>query len=167
MHRFRLFWIIFVLGLTVDQISKTLARSYLAGNDVISLLNGCLEFRYVENSEGFLGYLHFLPQEVRLQLLTTGVALLLIVLGYLLFRQNTLSLRQYIAGSLILTGGTGNLADRLLHSGGVIDFMVIGIGSFRTGIFNVGDVSILAGSFYLGCSLANFSRPFGTPISHT
>ncbi len=39
----------------------------------------------------------------------------------------------------------GNLLDRVLHHGRVIDFMNLGIGNLRTGIFNVADVFITAG----------------------
>jgi len=48
------------------------------------------------------------------------------------------------ATSLMVGGGAGNLFDRAT-SGGVIDFMNVGIGGVRTGIFNVAAVAILAG----------------------
>jgi len=46
---------------------------------------------------------------------------------------------------LILGGGLSNLLDRLYHQGKVIDFLNIGIGSFRTGIFNMADIYIAIG----------------------
>lgn len=49
------------------------------------------------------------------------------------------------AWSLVLSGGIGNLLDRVLHDGRVIDFMNVGIGSLRTGIFNMADVCITIG----------------------
>lgn len=61
------------------------------------------------------------------------------------------------AWSLVLSGGIGNLLDRLLHDGGVIDFMNVGIGSLRTGIFNVADVCITIGVSLL--VLEVFQRP--------
>ncbi len=39
----------------------------------------------------------------------------------------------------------GNLVDRMLHDGRVIDFMNLGVGNFRIGIFNVADVCITTG----------------------
>jgi signal peptidase II len=39
----------------------------------------------------------------------------------------------------------GNLLDRVLHHGRVIDFMNLGIGNLGTGIFKVADVFITAG----------------------
>ena len=45
---------------------------------------------------------------------------------------------------LFVAGGMSNLIDRIAM-GSVIDFLNIGIGPFRTGIFNVADVAIMAG----------------------
>lgn len=50
-----------------------------------------------------------------------------------------------VAWSLVLSGGLGNLVDRIRNDGRVINFMNIGIGSLRTGIFNVADVCITVG----------------------
>lgn len=51
--------------------------------------------------------------------------------------------------SLVFAGGVGNLIDRIIHHGSVVDFINIGIGSFRTGIFNIADVAIMGGSIFL------------------
>jgi len=45
---------------------------------------------------------------------------------------------------LFLAGGASNLVDRIAM-GTVIDFLNIGFGPVRTGIFNVADVAIMAG----------------------
>ena len=45
---------------------------------------------------------------------------------------------------LFLAGGTSNLIDRVTL-GRVIDFLNVGIGQLRTGIFNVADMAIVAG----------------------
>lgn len=54
-----------------------------------------------------------------------------------------------LALSLFIGGGTSNLLDRLLHGGYVVDFINIGIGPVRTGIFNVADVAISLGMILL------------------
>jgi signal peptidase II len=41
--------------------------------------------------------------------------------------------------SLILGGGLSNWIDRIADHGLVLDFLNVGIGSFRTGIFNLAD----------------------------
>ena len=45
---------------------------------------------------------------------------------------------------LFLAGGLSNLVDRIAL-GSVIDFLNVGIGPIRTGIFNVADVAIMLG----------------------
>ena len=44
----------------------------------------------------------------------------------------------------MLAGGVGNLVDRV-REGYVVDFLNMGIGPVRTGIFNVADVCIVVG----------------------
>lgn len=66
------------------------------------------------------------------------------LLVYLL-RKNDLDSVTLIGCSLILAGGIGNLIDRVVFNGVVTDFLNIGIGSLRTGIFNIADVVIMLG----------------------
>jgi signal peptidase II len=47
--------------------------------------------------------------------------------------------------ALIVGGGVGNLIDRL-NAGVVRDFIDIGIGSIRTGVFNLADLAITVGT---------------------
>jgi signal peptidase II len=47
--------------------------------------------------------------------------------------------------ALIASGGFSNWVDRARFDGSVVDFMNMGIGSLRTGVFNVADLAIIAG----------------------
>ena len=47
--------------------------------------------------------------------------------------------------AFFVAGGASNLADRLAR-GTVTDFINVGVGSLRTGIFNVADVAIMLGA---------------------
>lgn len=49
------------------------------------------------------------------------------------------------AAILFISGGASNWLDRATR-GSVVDFMNLGIGTLRTGIFNAADVSILTGA---------------------
>jgi signal peptidase II len=51
--------------------------------------------------------------------------------------------------TLIFSGGISNLYDRVLNNGTVIDFLNVGIGSLRTGIFNVADMTNMLSIFLL------------------
>ena len=46
---------------------------------------------------------------------------------------------------MIIGGGAGNLIDRIQYDGVVIDFLNVGVGPVRTGVFNVADVAVIAG----------------------
>jgi signal peptidase II len=46
---------------------------------------------------------------------------------------------------IIIGGGFSNLADRVFRGDMVVDFMNVGIGRLRTGVFNVADLSIVVG----------------------
>jgi signal peptidase II len=61
--------------------------------------------------------------------------------------------------SLVVGGGLANWIDRLLHGGAVTDFVSLGIGPLRTGVFNLADLSILAG---VGLLLLHSLRPGGS-----
>ena len=77
-----------------------------------------------------------------LPLLVIGIGL-----GYILIKTNLPKIVLFGA-ILIIGGGIGNIYDRIVH-GSVTDFMHINFGLFQTGIFNVADVSIMAGMFII------------------
>ena len=53
--------------------------------------------------------------------------------------------RESAGLALVLGGGFGNLIDRLAH-GRVVDFLQLRAGSLHTGVFNLGDLAIVAGA---------------------
>ncbi len=57
--------------------------------------------------------------------------------------------------ALLLAGAVGNLIDRLRFDGLVIDFMNLGVGGLRSGIFNVADMAIMAGALLLALRVTN------------
>jgi len=52
--------------------------------------------------------------------------------------------------AFILAGGVGNLIDLIWHDGFVTDFINLGIGSIRTGVFNVADMAVTCGAIAIG-----------------
>ena len=53
-----------------------------------------------------------------------------------------------IGTGLVLAGGASNWVDRAIR-GSVVDFINVGVGSLRTGIFNVADLAIMLGAVVL------------------
>jgi signal peptidase II len=131
-----------------DQASKRVAAVVLKGTETQSFLGDVLRLTYAENRGAFLGLGGGWPEPVR-WLAFTGVALLVVVasLGWIV-AQARLRRHQNLAVwamLLVSAGGVGNLVDRIVRNGHVIDFMNLGLGPVRTGIFNVADVQIMVG----------------------
>lgn len=88
-----------------------------------------------------------LPDSVRFWSLTVFVSVALIGMLRFVWASQEISHPLSILGiSLIIGGGFSNLIDRLLHSGAVVDFMNMGVGNLRTGVFNLADVAIVIGA---------------------
>ena len=132
-----------LLTVACDQTSKRLAAEVLAGLGPHSYLGGSVVLLYSENSGAFLGLGSALAETTRFWLFTVGVGGLLLLFLVKLFRAG--SRAELIGWTLIVSGGLGNLIDRVLHDGRVIDFLRIGVGELRTGIFNLADAAIVAG----------------------
>jgi signal peptidase II len=129
-----------------DRMTKRLAVEVLRDAPLQSFWGDTFRLQYAENPGGFLGLGGSLSREVRHWLLTVANGgLLLGLAGILVVYWNRLSAATFLANSLVLSGGIGNFLDRCLHDGHVIDFLNLGLGPIRSGIFNVADVAITAG----------------------
>ena len=135
--------------IVVDQATKWLAKKYLAPDGFISFAGDTFRFQYAENTGAFLSFGSSLPEPWRHILLTILVVFFLMgFLAYLIFSR-TLPWHYTASLSLVCGGGLSNLIDRLAYDGRVVDFLNTGIGSVRTGIFNVADMAITAGVILL------------------
>ncbi len=139
-----------IVGISIDQLSKYIAIQVLSDRETLTLLWGILEFSLVYNSGGFLSIMGGLPEALRFFLLTICVGIILLACLYYLFIYSGNNWRYSLPLSWVTAGGCSNLLDRLLYEEGVVDYLSVGIGSFRTGIFNLADMYILIGSFCLG-----------------
>ena len=126
-----------------DRVTKRIAVDRLEPGERHSFLGDTVRFEYAENTGAFLGLGASLPEGTRFALLTVLTAILLLAVTWALVKR-PLPGPRFIALTLILAGGLGNLIDRA-STGFVVDFMNLGVGSLRTGIFNVADVAITVG----------------------
>ncbi len=132
-----------------DQASKAAARSFLSSGTLHSYLADSLRLQLTENPGSFLSLGAALPQQVRFWLFTAVVGLLLLgILGAALFAKR-LDRPRAMSLALIAGGGVSNLIDRLWNDGRVTDFLNVGIGAVRTGVFNLADMLILSGALAL------------------
>jgi signal peptidase II len=132
-----------------DQATKAVAKEHLPRNEVMSFARNTFRLQYAENKGAFLSIGASLPENARGLLFTVGIGVIVFgILGYLLFAP-ALPHATTVALSLIAGGGLSNLIDRIAHGGYVIDFLNIGLGGLRTGIFNIADVAIMVGAISL------------------
>jgi signal peptidase II len=152
----RIFWVlgIMIANVFLDQWTKHLAQVHLMGQPTLSYLGGLLKLHYVENKGAFLSLGAGQSEIIRYWALKVLPVILLVGLFIYTLFQSEMNRRQYIAFAFILGGGISNIYDRLVYNQ-VGDFMNMGIGGLRTGIFNFADVSIMVG---LAIMLPEFFR---------
>jgi signal peptidase II len=137
--------LVFCSCLGCEQWTKRLATEHLKQVPPTQYLADTLRIQYAENPGAFLGAGGGLPAQQRFWLLVVVNAVVLIAIPAVLAAKTDLGRAQLFSVALLLAGGIGNLLDRVFHDGLVIDFLNMGIGPLRTGIFNVADMAILAG----------------------
>ena len=100
----------------------------------------------------------------------TGLALaILFVLIRMAHQASAAERWKLLALGMVCGGALGNLIDRLRWSGGVVDFVDVGIGEHRFWVFNVADSAVSVGAVVLVLVLwaeerrSGAARP-GTPI---
>ena len=136
-----------------DQITKTLAKSHLPRARVLSFAGDTLRFDYAENKGAVLTFEHSVPEKWRGPTFTLAVAAVLALIIMCLLLASGLHPLTVIALSLIWGGIFSNLLDRVVLDGYVVDFLNMGWGAFRTGIFNMADVAISIGSCLLALNI--------------
>jgi len=155
--RLPIFFAVFIGQLVIDQWTKQLAIEHLKDHPTRIYLGDIFRLQYATNEGAFLSLGANLSPGARYWVLTIGVGLLLLgLVVYALFSEVLWKTRldrvQMAAYSFIASGGFSNWIDRARFEGSVVDFMNLGLGTLqlgplptRTGVFNVADLSILAG----------------------
>ena len=151
MHGRRLWVFCVVLASCVgcDHAAKQVAEQLLAGGAGVRLAGGVVQLQLIANPGAFLSLGANLPEAVRQLLLMGLVPLGLALLAFFVWRSPHASRGQLVALGLVSGGGLANWLDRLLNDGTVTDFVSLGVGPLRTGIFNVADVAIVVGVLLL------------------
>jgi signal peptidase II len=128
-----------------DRVTKIVAEQKLDPYEAIHLLHDTIRLQPTENKGAFLSLGSNVPEPMRYYIFTVAVGLFLSGLLVYLLLSKQWTRRQLVAMSLVLGGGYGNLIDRVFREGRVFDFMNVGIGRLRTGVFNVADLCITFG----------------------
>ncbi len=141
--------LLIIFNIAIDQISKVIVRANIDLREVIELIGDKFILTNVYNKGAFLGMGSDMNDTLRLLLL---LILPTCVLGYLIYyiiTNKSLDKWSTIALSCIAGGGIANVFDRIAF-GKVTDFFFIDLGGvFKTGIFNVADMSVSFGMIIL------------------
>ncbi len=135
-------FLIGILFLLIDIISKQLVLYFMVENQTIQIIPHFFSLTYVKNTG------------VAFSMLSGNLTFILmmsvLVVGVLIyFAKNRESGQlENLCYSMILGGALGNFLDRIFY-GYVIDFFDFSLFGFKMAIFNVADILIVCGVFLL------------------
>lgn len=133
--------IMIILIVAFDQITKYFASLKLADGSVAKFIPGVVQFKYVENT----GMAFSMLSGARWVFIALTVVVCVGVFYYL-FSNRCKSLWLYWSLGVILSGGIGNLIDRI-RFGYVVDFIEPTFVNFA--IFNIADCAVTCGAVVL------------------
>ena len=154
-RRIILISLIIFLNIICDQISKSIIRNKINNNKIVNIINDNLVFQKAENSGAAMGLGSNLPTDLKTIYFQLLPIIFLLFLYRMIIIETELSKLTVIGIAFAIGGGIGNIFDRIAY-GTVTDFILIKFGVFKTGIFNIADVSIIIGIFlaFLGIILS-------------
>lgn len=134
---------IVVISIVIDQYTKYLAVSHLKGNPSFPIIDGVLHFTYTENTGAAFSILRGM-QSFLVIVTSIGMALMFVFLVKMNGESDKILLRVSLA--LVISGGIGNLIDRL-RLGYVVDFVDFRLINFA--VFNLADAFITIGAILI------------------
>ena len=141
--------IVVLFNIGCDQLSKNVVRKNIDARETIELVGKNFILTKVENSGAMLGYGSELSPILKIIFLQALPVLVLLILLFRILRKSDMNTWLVFAFACVIGGGIGNLIDRIAY-GEVTDFFHINLGGFfRTGIFNMADVSVTMGALVI------------------
>ena len=132
--------IVLIIGgilLLLDQIIK-----FIVINNNFTVIPGFLSLTYTENTGMAFG----LNENNVILVILINIVILGIIIKFLKENIDKIDMVVFISLILILTGGFGNLIDRIFR-GHVIDFIDVNLFDFP--VFNIADIYIIVGAIIL------------------
>ncbi|EHR6179853.1 signal peptidase II [Vibrio parahaemolyticus] len=147
--RFQVILLVSFFCIGVDQGTKLLASEHLSRNVINSYFSDVIRVGYTENIGAFLGLGNGLSDEHRFGIFVLAVGAFLLGLFFYLVINSKLNFNSLVALSMVFSGGASNFYDRVVNDGAVVDFLNVGFGSIRTGVFNIADMVIMIGGLMI------------------
>jgi signal peptidase II len=141
--------VLVILNIGLDQFSKFQVRERVVPGSRTEIIGKQLQLMNVENSGAFLSMGSDSNPTVKLIFLLIVPSIVLGLVLYYVITDKTLDKKSIIGFSCIAGGGIANVYDRLLY-GSVTDFLYMDFGGvFKTGVFNIADMSVTTGMILL------------------
>ncbi len=141
--------LLITFNIAIDQITKVIVRANIEIREVIELIGDKFILTNVYNKGAFLGMGSDMNPTLRTIFLLILPAIVLTYVIYYIIKTKELDRLSLIAFCCIIGGGIANVFDRIVF-GKVTDFFFIDLGGvFKTGIFNVADISVTTGMIML------------------
>jgi signal peptidase II len=147
-RRLVIFLAILVTGLPLDQITKVLVQLKMPLGSQSPLIPGLLNLVHVRNKGAAFGMFSGWSAEYAWLFFVATTGVVMVVLGYLLWRLPDDHWPAALGYSLIVTGALGNLFDRV-RLGEVVDFIDVYWGRYHWPAFNVADSLVCVGTAIL------------------
>ena len=144
----KILFIVFIIliSICIDQIVKQVIIKNIL-NSSIEIINGVLNFTYVENTGGAYG----IGSNNILMFIIINVIIIGILMKFVISKRDEINNALLIAISLIIAGGIGNLIDRIFR-GYIIDFIDINP-VFKYPVFNIADIFVVTGCIVIAIDL--------------
>ena len=144
----KILFIVFIIliSICIDQIVKQVIIKNIL-NSIREIINGVLNFTYVENTGGAYG----IGSNNILMFIIINVIIIGILMKFVISKRDEINNALLIAISLIIAGGIGNLIDRIFR-GYVIDFIDINP-VFKYPVFNIADIFVVTGCIVIAIDL--------------
>lgn len=138
-------FILSVLIIVGDQLSKFAAIKFLKGSKPYVIIPRIFELSYVEN----LGAAFGIMQQRRIFFIIITTLVIIFMSFYLIRNYYDLNTYMRTALAMLLGGAVGNLIDRI-RFGYVVDFISVNlIKSYDFPVFNIADIFIVTGTILI------------------
>ena len=131
--------LVIALGIVLDQITKAMATAYLKPIFDLPLIKGVFHLTYTENPGAAFGIL----SNNRWVFMIFSSVMIAAMCVYLFYPRKETRPLFNIAMAIVISGGIGNMIDRIAY-GKVVDFFYFKLINFA--IFNVADVFVCVGA---------------------
>jgi len=140
-----MWFLISILAVCLDQLTKLIVIANIKFESAVSVINGFFYITNIRNS----GAAWSILQNGRIFfIILTPIVMAFIC--YYLYKANNWVLKTAL--SLILGGAFGNFIDRLFR-GSVVDFLEFHFGTYRFPVFNLADSCVVIGTTLLAIYL--------------